>query len=338
MQETTFCSIIEQFEQFITHTLVHYEKCALLIDQNVLPILPIKENPRILVLSFDAKEENKTREKKLEIENALLEFGLKRKDCLIAIGGGITTDLGGFIASTYHRGIDLIFIPTTLLAMVDAAIGGKNGVNTPYGKNTIGSFYLPKKTLLDMQFLKTLPAQEVLNGLGEILKYGIIYEPKIFNHLEEQEIFSKKLIQICIDCKNQIVQDDLYESNQRALLNFGHTVGHALEIASNYIISHGIAVFYGMLIEIEFSSQFLEKKQFLLNCMKKFHFPSINREKIDQNTFINALKQDKKNSQQGVKIVSYSPYLNCQNLPILQTVSAELLTKKTWEFFLKEFQ
>jgi len=187
----------------------------------------------------------------------ILNEGVRRNTPLVVIGGGVTGDLGGFTAATCLRGIPLIHIPTTVLAMVDSSIGGKTGVNHITGKNLIGSFYQPKSVIADIRFLKSLPKNEWVNGLSEILKYGAIRDEKIFSDAEIflntnlKQIESKKLISLiakCIKIKSDIVEEDEFESGVRAHLNYGHTFAHALEKACDFnSISHGEAVFLGML-------------------------------------------------------------------------------------------
>lgn len=187
----------------------------------------------------------------------LLQEGIRRNTPLLVFGGGVTGDLGGFTAATALRGIPLVHIPTTILAMVDSSIGGKTGVNHSTGKNLIGSFYQPEKVIADIQFLDSLPKKEWTNGLSEILKYGAIRDEKIFAEAEiflEQNLHSidsRKLINLiakCIKIKADVVEEDEFEGGIRAFLNYGHTFAHALEKACDFNkISHGEAVFLGML-------------------------------------------------------------------------------------------
>jgi 3-dehydroquinate synthase len=166
------------------------------------------------------------------------------------MGGGATTDLVAFIASTYMRGIPLVLIPTTLLGMVDASIGGKTGVDTPFGKNLIGTFYLPKAIFIEPELLKSLPEKEMKNGLSEILKYGLIEDASIWEKCArwKEEIFF--LVHSSISCKVKIVGQDFEEkTGLRRILNFGHTVGHALELLSHYEMAHGEAVALGCMAE-----------------------------------------------------------------------------------------
>lgn len=209
------------------------------------------------LFTFTAGESAKSRANKEAIEDQMLAMGLGRDTTLIGLGGGVTTDLTGFIAATYFRGIPLLLIPTSLLAMVDASLGGKNGVNTSAGKNLIGTFYLPEAVLIDYNFLKTLPLQEVKEGFVEMIKTALIYDEKLYQQLESfcsksfvihDEI--KGMIQKCCQIKLDVVSKDFEEkAGIRRILNFGHTVGHALERLFEYQITHGQAVALGIIAE-----------------------------------------------------------------------------------------
>lgn len=211
----------------------------------------------VYLFSFPAGEQYKTRETKEFLENQMLEKKMGSDTCIIALGGGVVTDVAGFVAATYCRGIPLVLIPTTLLGMVDASIGGKTGVNVPDGKNMIGCIYQPKKVIIDLKLLKSLPQKELVNGVVEIIKHGLIASYKLFAHLQRHY---KKLLEldlsllekvILTSCriKMKIVKEDEKNKGRRDLLNFGHTVGHALETLTNYSLSHGEAVAIGILVE-----------------------------------------------------------------------------------------
>lgn len=197
--------------------------------------------------------------KKLSTAAALYErlarFGMDRRSTLVAVGGGVITDLGGFVASTYMRGIPLVLVPTTLLGQVDAAIGGKTGVNLPQGKNLVGTFYQPRAVLCDPATLATLPPREYVSGLGEVVKYGMIRDVELFaaleRHIEGLRARSPEVLEDvvfrCASIKAAVVREDERESGLRAILNYGHTIGHALEAAGDYrALSHGEAVAVGM--------------------------------------------------------------------------------------------
>lgn len=196
------------------------------------------------VLSFVSRngENAKTFEEYQNGLNFFLEKNINRNAHLIAMGGGAVTDLGGFIASTILRGIPWSSIPTTLLGMVDAAIGGKTAINSNHGKNLIGTFHLPENIFINAEFLKTLPDEEYKCGLGEIIKYGMI-NIDLFNLIISGNDI-EKIVMACADYKNSIVLNDFKESGIRQILNYGHTFGHAIE--KYYQINHGESVFWGM--------------------------------------------------------------------------------------------
>ena len=190
------------------------------------------------------------------ILNALTEKKCTRHSLIIGCGGGVTTDIAGFVASIYMRGINHIFIPTTLLGMVDAAIGGKTGVNTNSGKNLIGTFKQPSAIIIDPTFLHSLNKKNMINGFAEVIKYGLVFDRHMFQNIKENfdilidlnniDELEKNIFQCCMHKKNIIVQDE-FDQGQRMLLNFGHTIGHALESYYQYKnIMHGDAVYYGM--------------------------------------------------------------------------------------------
>jgi len=192
-----------------------------------------------------------------KIITRMLELGCDRGTALLAFGGGVIGDLAGFAAAIYKRGVPLVQAPTTLLAQVDASIGGKTGVNHPLGKNMIGTFYQPKLVWSDLALLQTLPRKEIICGLGEIIKYGVIRDPALFALVEQnlENILAlelsllDKIVTRCCEIKAQIVSADEKERGLRMILNFGHTIGHALEAALEYTITHGEAVLLGMLAE-----------------------------------------------------------------------------------------
>lgn len=180
-----------------------------------------------------------------------------RNDAVIGLGGGSTTDLAGFVAATWLRGIRSVLIPTTLLGMVDAAIGGKTGINTAEGKNLVGAFHLPHRVFLDLDTLKTLPRNELIAGMAEVAKYGFIEDPWILDALEteaaldvDSEIFAE-LIRRSVAIKERIARDDFKESGEREFLNYGHTLGHAIEHAERYKWRHGAAISIGMVFVAE---------------------------------------------------------------------------------------
>ena len=223
------------------------------------------------LFSFAAGEGQKTRATKELLEDQMLQCGFGKDSCIVALGGGVTTDLAAFVAATYCRSIPIVMMPTSLLAMVDAGIGGKSGVNVPQGKNLIGAIHMPAKVIIELMFLKTLPQQEWTNGIVEMIKHGLVSSATHFEALEECEGNLAALDQVTLleivsqSCKikQQIVEVDAKEMGMRRLLNFGHTIGHALEALTRYAISHGEAVAIGLLVESYLSVQkgFLDASQ-----------------------------------------------------------------------------
>lgn len=210
------------------------------------------------ILTFQGGERNKTRRSKERLEDALLAMGADRNSLLIALGGGVVTDLVGFTAATFMRGIPWIAVPTTLLGMVDAALGGKTAVNTPRGKNVVGAFHPPIQVRVALDTLRTLPPKQFLCGLAECLKHGLCMDASHFRWLRAQKIESLRrdpnllhqLVAASVALKCAVVDEDPEErTGRRNILNAGHTVGHALERLSSYRMFHGEAVAAGLLWE-----------------------------------------------------------------------------------------
>ncbi|MFH1256548.1 MAG: 3-dehydroquinate synthase [Candidatus Diapherotrites archaeon] len=207
------------------------------------------------LIVFPAGEKHKTLVTVEKLQEKMLAKGFDRKDCIIALGGGVTGDLAGFCAATFMRGIPFVQVPTTLLAMVDSSIGGKTGVDIKGGKNFSGAFYQPKKVFIDVSLLKNLPEKELRNGLSEVVKHAIIADERLFSFLESNvknilkrdEAVLEKIIAKNCAIKAEVVEKDEKEENLRRILNFGHTIGHAIESATGFKkFSHGEAVAIGL--------------------------------------------------------------------------------------------
>lgn len=191
--------------------------------------------------------------------SSLGQAEFSRSDMVVTLGGGATTDLGGFIAATWLRGISVVHVPTTLLAMVDAAIGGKTGINTIEGKNLVGAFHEPKAVLVDLDTLETLPKLELISGFGEIVKCGFIADPVILDLIEQdvndaRDIHSERfaeLVRRTIEVKTDVVSSDFKESNRREILNYGHTLAHSIELVEHFKWRHGRAVAIGLVFAAE---------------------------------------------------------------------------------------
>jgi len=248
-----------------------------------------------------------------ELWNTLTELGADRKSLIINLGGGVITDLGGFVASTFKRGIDFINVPTTLLGMVDAAIGGKNGVDLQHLKNQVGTITPPKMVLIDSSYLQTLPQNEMRSGLAEMLKHGLIADKHYWDHFLDLDNYDfadfDALIYGSVKIKNDIVMQDPTENGIRKALNFGHTLGHAIE--SHFLnepdresLLHGEAVAAGMVLEsyISYRKNLISKAEYSIirNTVKNI-FPTIIFEENDVNCILSLLKHDKKNEYGNIR-------------------------------------
>jgi 3-dehydroquinate synthase len=208
----------------------------------------------VTVAAFPAGERNKTRQVWADLTDQLLAAGVGRDGAVVALGGGVVGDVAGFVAATYLRGIPYVQVPTTLLAMIDSSIGGKTGVDTPAGKNLVGAFHQPKLVIADLATLESLPPQHLAAGMAEAIKHGTITDRTYFAFLEqaaeavrrgEREIL-RQVVEQSVAIKAAIVAQDEHERGRRAILNFGHTIAHALEAVLGYGLSHGEAVAMGM--------------------------------------------------------------------------------------------
>jgi 3-dehydroquinate synthase len=211
---------------------------------------------QVEVLPFPAGEQHKSRRTKAELEDRLLDAGFSRQTCIVGLGGGVSLDLAGFVAATYLRGVPSLYLPTSLLAQVDGAIGGKTAVNTDRGKNLIGAFHQPAAVLIDPEALPSVPPAEWPNGLAELCKHGMVADADLFEWLEQHvdeiarpTVLDPFPLERSAAIKGAIVSADEREADRRAVLNFGHTIGHALERASDFAVPHGRAIALGMLVE-----------------------------------------------------------------------------------------
>ncbi|MBT4249796.1 3-dehydroquinate synthase [bacterium] len=242
----------------------------------------------------------------------MVDLGCDRKTCILSLGGGVVGDVSGFIASSFMRGIKYFQIPTTLLSMVDSSIGGKTGINIDKGKNLIGAIYQPKGVFIDQNFLATLSNEEVISGLGEIIKYGAILDKEFFEKISlwVQDIpafpFSEA-IENCCKLKADIVSKDEFDNGIRGILNFGHTIGHALELKFGFnTLRHGEAVAFGMLCAgyVSFKLKKLDEKQF--NILEKLirTLPLPKLKKINSEELLALIKRDKKFVKGKLKFIT----------------------------------
>ncbi|WP_396165066.1 3-dehydroquinate synthase [Flavobacterium sp.] len=290
-----------------------YSKIFVLVDENTnehcLPyfLANLPTEIEIEIIEIEAGEENKNIYTCIDLWHTLIELDADRKSIMINLGGGVITDIGGFVASTYKRGIDFVNIPTTLLAMVDASVGGKTGVDLGSLKNQIGVINEPKSVIVISKFLETLPTNQMRSGLAEMLKHGLIYDKLYWDKLKNLNDLNTDdldiLIKQSIEIKNEIVSQDLKENGIRKSLNFGHTLGHAiesyfLESEEKNQLLHGEAIAIGMILEshISYQSNFISKddyaeiKYIITDVFEKIAFNNSDIQKI-----LDLLIFDKKN-------------------------------------------
>jgi len=291
-------------------------KIGIITDRNVAAIYRDKLAQIIGDMEIDTYIVVNNGEKVKSISTAtkiwkiLIKKEFTRESLLISFGGGVVGDLAGFVASTYMRGIHFINIPTTLLAQADSAIGGKTGIDMD-GKNLIGTFYIPDATIIDPIFVKTLSLKQIANGISEIIKHGIIASNNLLKTLEnnQEEIFSKnltlleKIIKSSIKIKLDIISRDIREKGIRRILNLGHTIGHAIEKATEYQISHGEAVSIGIANASRISEILLgfDETDRVLNILEQFCLPTKMLVKPDR--LVDIMKLDKKNWRGKITMV-----------------------------------
>lgn len=316
-----------------------HHKIFVLVDENTQehcwPLLVYQfdalQNAEILLIP--AGETQKDIEITIQLWEILTQYNASRNDVIINLGGGVITDLGGFIASTFKRGMYFINIPTTLLGMVDAAIGGKNGINFQGYKNQIGTFNQPDVTIISAEFLATLPEQELRSGMAEMIKHGLIadqnhYESIINGGLPNEK--SQHLIKASAKIKYDIVEKDFKESSLRKLLNYGHTVGHAIESCShsiNQVISHGFAIAYGMCIENEIAALLgildNETKNQVNKQISRL-YPKISQELLNAEVLLDLIKHDKKSKNNAITMALIGK-IGCGK--IVEDIASEVITK-----------
>ena len=324
MQESkiSYLDSVEELNSYLNKD-ISKSSSIIFVDSNVSSEYKFDENMNIHEILVNEETKNiKTVEKIWEIMHS---NSVTRSTNVICIGGGVLCDVVGFATSTYKRGANLLLIPTTLLAMVDASHGGKNGVNNNYGKNQIGTFYLPNEVLVCVEFLNSLNKEEINTGLIEVIKAGFIGNNKILELVYgDDSVYSdKSLLQLAIDVKTKITKEDLKESNTRMYLNFGHTIGHLIESDSNYQISHGQAVGIGILIALEIS----EKEYNLDQSYRKNYMTFLNNSGLKtyykfrktRSELITILSNDKKVNNEKINFV----LLEEIEKPILKEVDIE---------------
>lgn len=291
-----------------------YSSIFILVDEhiktNCLPVFlsKISETIDYKIICIPAGEAYKTLKTCSYVWQQLTDLKADRKSILINLGGGMVTDLGGFVAATFKRGMRFINVSTTLLGMVDASVGGKTGVDFNYLKNQIGLFANPELIIIDLNYLKTLPKRELHAGMAEVIKYALTYDKKLWNSLKESSKLTTKNLRDwvyrSIEIKNEIVLKDPTEQNLRKILNFGHTIGHAIEThllnsKNKKSLVHGEAIAIGLIVETYISCKqynFPEKELFALKKLIQSLFEKETIETDDYQHFFEFMKHDKKNT------------------------------------------
>ena len=319
----------------------NYSKVSVLVDFNTekfcLDVFKKIINREISIIKINSGEEFKNLGTVTKIWNEMTTQNLDRKSLLINLGGGVITDMGGFAANTFKRGIDFINIPTTLLSMVDASVGSKTGINFNNLKNQIGTFADPKLVVIDEQYLETLSEREVKSGYAEIFKHSLI-SASIFNLLLEnhQLYYNEEIINNSIQIKNKIVSNDKYEQNTRKNLNFGHTIGHALEsyfLNKENKLTHGEAITIGMICESFMSNKIFNLDLELVKKIKNHLlriFPKVNLQHENYDEIINLMSFDKKNHLDKLKFV----LLKDLGIVEIDIEVSENLIKESFDFYL----
>jgi 3-dehydroquinate synthase len=264
-------------------------------------------------LTFPSGERSKTRESWSRLTDELLRLGFGRDSGIVALGGGVAGDLAGFVAATYMRGVPYLQAPTTLLAMLDASVGGKTGVDTAEGKNLIGAFHPPVAVLADPRALATLPDREYRAGLAEAVKHGLIADREYFEWMEQEAgpLVARDpgalqhLVRRSVEIKAEVVSEDERESGRRAILNAGHTVAHALERATEYRVPHGEAVGLGLVAEAALAAGLglatPEPGARVVVLLERLGLPTRLREPVESERLLAAMGSDKKNRGQGIR-------------------------------------
>jgi 3-dehydroquinate synthase len=287
------------------------------------------------LFSFPAGEASKSRSQRDKLEDILLKFKAGRDSLIVSIGGGVTGDLVGFVASSLFRGVPLIHVPTSLIAQVDSSIGGKVGINHPAGKNLIGSFYQPEAVFIHIPFLQTLPAEEFSNGMAEVIKYAVALDADLWQWLEKHHntLLDKrvqsleKMVRRCVRLKIEVVEKDVHESGYRSILNFGHTIAHGIEQLSRYQVKHGFAVAAGMQVAARLSHQLLDYDEQnvirLDETLRLFGLDAVDVSKYDVDSLWQVIQSDKKSRNRSPRFT------------LLEATSAPALFHKVSEKELK---
>jgi len=320
-----FDNSIDELVDFVKQG--HYSRFFILTDENTavhcLPMVKDRfaDEDNFDIIEINAGEESKDIDFCIGIWKMLIDFGADRKSLIINLGGGVISDMGGFAASTFKRGIDFVHVPTTLLSQVDASVGGKTGIDIDSIKNIIGTFTPPKAVFISYDFLKTLPARQILSGLAEMLKHGLIADAALWDALKTSDLTlpAAELIYWSIEIKNKVVIEDPTEKGIRKSLNFGHTIGHAVEtnslINDENPLTHGEAIAIGMICEAYLSYkktglslQELEEIVRVINAL----YPKYNLDAVDQAVLCGLMLKDKKNLNGKINCTLLTRIGECQ--------------------------
>ena len=291
------------------------DKAAILTDASVDALYGAGLEEKLRAAGFDVRrlvmppgEDHKNLETFTRMVRECADFGMTRKDLVISLGGGVPGDLGGYVAASYLRGVAFIQIPTTLLSQIDSSVGGKVAVDLPEGKNLVGAFHQPIAVLIDPDTLNTLPDRFITDGMGEVIKYGCIKDAKFFEFLENENALEhiEDVIETCVSIKRDVVSRDEHEKGERMILNFGHTLGHAIEKLYDFSgISHGMAVAVGMVMLAKAG----EKQGIttegtadrIAALCKKYSLPT--KESFGFEELANAARSDKKSAGDSISLV-----------------------------------
>ncbi len=318
-------NLLSKLSKILNDNSIKFQKCLLIIDKNIPKkainkITKSLKHYEVYKHYFFANEKNKNLKNINKTLNILFDKNFSREDCLISVGGGITGDVAGFAASLYKRGLQFVNIPSTLLSQVDSSVGGKTGVNTMHGKNSIGSFYQPRIVISDTEFLTSLPKREIICGYGEILKHSLILNKNFYNYLSKNisrilklrsPFLEKSILESC-KIKKLIVEKDEKEKGIRKILNFGHTFAHAYEATLGYKkrLNHGEAVILGMQTALKFSlkKKIIREREYnsIIDHIDKVKFKSNVSNYFSSkhlNTILSFIIKDKKNNSDKINLI-----------------------------------
>lgn len=314
------------------------EKIAIITDEKIYSLYHefietelVAESCEFKVIIIEPGESNKNMATVIKVYDELAEFEITRSDLIITFGGGVVGDLGGFVASTYLRGIPFIQVPTTLLAQVDSSVGGKVGVDLAQGKNLVGQFYQPLAVLIDTSFLETLEDRTFYDGMAEVIKYGCIKDSELLSKISETESRAElmqiidEIVESCCQIKASLVELDEFDRGERMILNFGHTIGHGIEKYFNYSkYTHGEAVAIGMMLILKLGASLelcMQKDiDYLERVLKSNQLPTV-AENIDWEILANIIKNDKKKSGSSISVI------------LLNNIGDAKISSFEWEVF-----